>query len=59
MVTRGDLPETQLDQLPAEQFPLVRSVATAAFNHESVWDFSVETLILGLRTRLAQRGPSE
>ena len=56
MVALGDLPETELDQLPAEQFPLVRSVATDALNHESVWDFGVETLILGLGARLARRG---
>jgi AcrR family transcriptional regulator len=58
MVARGDLPQTELDELPAEQFPLVRSVATDAFSHEGVWDFGVETLIIGLRTRLAQRDPS-
>ena len=52
MAARGDMPETQLDQLPAEQFPLVRSVATDAADHENVWDFGVETLIAGLRTRL-------
>jgi len=54
MVARGDLPETQVDQLPADQFPLVRSVATDAFTYETVWDFGVETLILGLRTRLSE-----
>lgn len=58
MVARGDLPETELDQLPAEQFPLVRSVATDAFDHESVWEFGVETLVLGLRARLVERETS-
>ena len=56
MVARGDMPETQLDLLPPEQFPLVRSVATEAGDHEKVWDFGVETLIAGLRARLVQRG---
>jgi AcrR family transcriptional regulator len=53
MVARGDLPETRLDQLPAEQFPLVRSVAAGAFDEERVWEFGVETLIRGLRSRLS------
>jgi AcrR family transcriptional regulator len=56
MVARGDMPETQLDQLPAEQFPLVRSVATEVADYENVWDFGVETLVIGLRARLAQPG---
>ena len=51
MVARGDMPETQLDELPAESFPLLRSVASDA-DYESVWTFGVETLIAGLRTRL-------
>jgi AcrR family transcriptional regulator len=55
MVARGDLPETRLDALPAESFPLVRSVATDAADHENVWDFSVETLIAGLRSRVPGR----
>jgi AcrR family transcriptional regulator len=52
MAARGETPETQLDELPAESFPLVRSVATDAADHEKVWAFGVETLIAGLRTRL-------
>jgi AcrR family transcriptional regulator len=52
MVARGELRETQLDELPAESFPLVRSIATNASDSENVWAFSVETLIAGLRARL-------
>ncbi|KQW52492.1 hypothetical protein ASC77_24215 [Nocardioides sp. Root1257] len=52
MVARGDLHETRLDALPADAFPLVRSVATDAADYENVWAFSVETLIAGLRARL-------
>jgi AcrR family transcriptional regulator len=55
MVARGDLHETQLEALPAESFPLVRSVATDAGDYENVWDFSVETLVAGLRAQLTQR----
>jgi AcrR family transcriptional regulator len=51
MVTRGELLETHLEELPAESFPLVRSVATDAADYEYVWSFSVETLIAGLRSR--------
>ncbi len=52
MAARGIMPETQLDQLPAESFPLVRSIDTAEADYEYVWAFGVETLIAGLRTRL-------
>jgi AcrR family transcriptional regulator len=57
MAARGDMPETQLDALPAEAFPLVRSVAIEAADNESVWVFAVETLIAGLRTRLSGAHP--
>lgn len=53
MVARDELLETHLDELPAESFPLVQSVAADGDDHEYVWSFAVETLIAGLRTRLA------
>jgi AcrR family transcriptional regulator len=59
MAARGDTPQTELDLLPPEEFPLVRSVATEVADHEDVWEFGVETLILGLRARLAQDQPAE
>jgi AcrR family transcriptional regulator len=52
MMARGELLETEVDQLPAESFPLVRSVPTDGSDYENVWSFSVDTLIAGLRTRL-------
>src|SRR3954471_18913634 len=52
MAARGEVLETHLDQLPAESFPLVRSIDTAVADYEYVWAFGVETLIAGLRTRL-------
>jgi AcrR family transcriptional regulator len=52
MVARGELLETHLEELPAESFPLVRSVAQAVGHYEYVWTFGVETLISGLRARL-------
>jgi len=54
MVARGELLETRVDQLPAESFPLVRSVPTDASDYEYVWAFSVDTLIAGLRAKLPQ-----
>ena len=54
MVARGELLETDLDELPAESFPLVRAVAAAVGDYEYVWSFGVETLIAGLRTRLPE-----
>jgi AcrR family transcriptional regulator len=56
MVARGDMPETQVDQLPAESFPLVRSIAADASDYENVWAFSVDTLIAGLRAQLPEPG---
>ncbi|MGY2700936.1 TetR family transcriptional regulator [Nocardioides sp. HB32] len=52
MVARGELLETQLDELPAASFPLVRSVASDVTDYEYVWAFGVETLIAGLRAQL-------
>jgi hypothetical protein len=54
MVARGNLLETHLDELPAESFPLVHSIATDVTDYENVWAFGVDTLIAGLRTRLAR-----
>jgi AcrR family transcriptional regulator len=52
MVARGELLETQLDELPAASFPLVRSVASDVTDYEYVWAFGLETLIAGLRAQL-------
>jgi AcrR family transcriptional regulator len=55
MVARGEMLETQTDDLPAESFPLVRAVPTDVSDYENVWTFSVDTLIAGLRARLRER----
>jgi len=52
MVTRGEILETHLDELPAESFPLVRSIEKDVADYEYVWIFAVETLIAGLRAQL-------
>lgn len=52
LAARGEVLETQLDELPEESFPMVRGVDDADADHEYVWSFAVETLVAGLRTRL-------
>lgn len=52
MVARGEILETHLDELPAESFPLVRSIEKDVADYEYVWTFGVDTLIAGLRSRL-------
>ncbi len=52
MVARGDLRATELEELPAESFPLVRSVGSDDGDPEYVWSFGVETLVAGLRAQL-------
>ena len=55
MAARGQVHETQLEDLPVESFPRVRSVAADVGDvgdHEYVWAFAVETLVAGLRSRL-------
>ena len=52
MVARGEMLETHLDELPEEEFPLVRSVAHDDADPEYVWGFAVENLVAGLRAQL-------
>lgn len=52
LAARGEVLETQLDELPEESFPMVRGVATDLTDHEYVWNFAVETLVAGLRAQL-------
>jgi AcrR family transcriptional regulator len=49
---RGEVSETRLDDLSVHGFPLVRSIAATA-NPEDAWSFALETIIAGLRARLA------
>lgn len=51
MQARGDSPETRLEELPAEAFPLVRAVG-ATTDPQNAWSFALETLVTGLRARL-------
>lgn len=53
LLARGEMPETNLDELPAESFPLVRALAPFTTSEEA-WAFSLETVIDGLRTQLAR-----
>ena len=52
MAARGEILETHLEELPAESFPLVRSIDLAVTDYEYVWAFGVDTLIAGLRAQL-------
>ena len=52
LVARGEQHETQLDELPVETFPLVRSVSEEIADPEYLWSFGVETLVAGLRAQL-------
>lgn len=53
LAARGEVLETQLDELPEESFPMVRGVASDLTDHEYVWSFAVETLVAGLRAQSA------
>ena len=53
-LARGEMPETNLDELPPGSFPLVRSVAATAESEEA-WAFALETLIAGLRAQVRRR----
>ncbi len=53
LLARGELLETHLEELPEESFPLVRSIAADGGDYEYVWAFGVDTLIAGLRSKLA------
>jgi AcrR family transcriptional regulator len=54
MLARGEVPETHLDDLPSESFPLTREVAARA-EAEQAWEFALDTLIDGLRAQLPRR----
>ena len=51
MLARGETPETEIEALPAEGFPLVRAVA-AVSDPEQAWAFALESLVAGLRAQL-------
>ena len=53
MSSRGETPQTALDELPEEQFPHVRTLAQQ--DAEAVWAFAVDTLVRGLRAQLRRR----
>lgn len=55
MLARGEVPETHLDDLPPDSFPLLREVAAQA-DPEQAWEFALDTLISGLRDQLPRRG---
>lgn len=54
LMARGEEPQTRLDELPSEGFPLVRSLTRDCVPEEA-WAFAVKTLIAGLNAQLADR----
>src|SRR5437764_6064104 len=56
MLARGDMPQTDVEGLPAESFPLVRGLASQ-YDYEDNSSFAVETLVAGLRAQLQSRSP--
>jgi AcrR family transcriptional regulator len=51
MATRGEVSETDIENLPPEAFPEIRRVAGIA-DPEAAWSFSLETLVSGLRAQV-------
>jgi len=51
MATRGEMSETDIEELPPEAFPEIRRVAGVA-DPEAAWSFSLETLVSGLRAQV-------
>jgi AcrR family transcriptional regulator len=58
MTTRGEFPQTSLDELPADAFPNTHDVVAVA-DPAAAWAFAIETLVAGLRAqaRRRKRGP--
>lgn len=53
LAQRGEGGETQFDRLPAGTFPHVHALRDeAAADPEIAWEFSVETLVAGLRAQI-------
>lgn len=54
MLARGDMPETDVADLPVEAFPLLRAIAADTVPEEA-WAFSLDALLAGLRVQLRRR----
>ena len=54
MMSRGEWDQTDVEALPAADFPLVRAVSEIA-DPESTWSFTLETLVSGLRAQIRAR----
>lgn len=47
--------ETDLEDIPADLFPMLGQVRDAADNAVAAWDFALEVLVLGLRSQIRHR----
>lgn len=54
MLSRGQLTETSMENLPPERFPEIRALGTVN-DPERAWAFSLETLMAGLAAQLRRR----
>jgi AcrR family transcriptional regulator len=59
LAARGSTAETAIGELPPERFPQLRSLDDDVADPESVWAFTLETLVSGLRAQLDARGHAE
>lgn len=54
MLSRGQMTETAMEDLPAERFPEIRALSSVN-DPELAWAFSLETLVAGLAAQLRRR----
>jgi AcrR family transcriptional regulator len=54
MTTRGEFPQTNLDDLPGDTFPTTHAVVPMA-DPSAAWTFAIETLVAGLRAQARRR----
>jgi AcrR family transcriptional regulator len=53
--SRREVVDTDVHELPPDEFPLVHAVAARVTSEDAAWAFTVDALVLGLRAQLAGR----
>jgi AcrR family transcriptional regulator len=54
LASSGVIAETQVDELPPEDFPHLRALADI-WSEDAAWTFTLETLVSGLRAQIRRR----
>jgi len=54
LASSGGVAQTQVDDLPPEDFPHLHALADIE-SEEAAWAFTLETLVSGLRTQIRRR----